>query len=207
MKLPWGIHPRTGRRSYFIKDTLEEYLPQKELLDDVVKYSVNTVKKIVAANHSAENVDMKKKFTEVDTNLDDFQITSDAVRAVMVSCNLIRYLCQKAKTVHYLNHYERLSILYIFGHLGEEGKEFIHKVMSFTLNYSYQVTQKFVVTCSHHLNLTILKWGLPARLPFRAKLKQAISACPAVLLFIRIRIFFCAVRHILYKVFFLLPGY
>jgi len=22
------------------------------------------------------------------------------------------------------------------------------------------------VTCSHHLNLTILKWGLPARLPF-----------------------------------------
>lgn len=92
MKLPWGIHPRTGRRSYFIKDTLEEYLPQKELLDDVVKYSVNTVKKIVAANHLAENVDMKKKFTEVDTNLDDFQITSDAVRAVMVSCNLIRYL-------------------------------------------------------------------------------------------------------------------
>ena len=88
------------------------------LLDDVVKYSVNTVKKIVAANHSAENVDMKKKFTEVDTNLDDFQITSDAVRAVMVSCNLIRYLCQKAKTVHYLNHYERLSILYVFGHLG-----------------------------------------------------------------------------------------
>ena len=30
------------------------------------------------------------------------------------------------------------------------------------------------VTCSHHLNLTILKWGLPARLPFKAKLKQAI---------------------------------
>ena len=48
------------------------------------------------------------------------------------------------------------------------------------------------VTCSHHLNLTILKWGLPARLPFKAKLKQAIPACPAVLffIFIRLRIFF-----------------
>ena len=48
------------------------------------------------------------------------------------------------------------------------------------------------VTCSHHLNLTILKWGLPAQLPFRAKLKQAIPACPAVLffIFIRLRIFF-----------------
>ena len=64
------------------------------------------------------------------------------------------------------------------------------------------------VTCSHHLNLTILKWGLPARLPFKAKLKQAIPACPAVLffMFIRLRIFSCAVRHILYKSFFLLLG-
>ena len=56
----------------------------------------------------------------------------------------------------------------------------------------------FGVTCSHHLNLTILKWGLPARLPFRAKLKQAIPACPAVLffMFIRLRIFFlCRQAH------------
>ena len=54
------------------------------------------------------------------------------------------------------------------------------------------------VTCSHHLNLTILKWGLPARLPFRAKLKQAIPACPAVLffMFIRLRNFFlCRQAH------------
>ena len=49
-----------------------------------------------------------------------------------------------------------------------------------------------LVTCSHHLNLTSLKWGLPARLPFKAKLKQAIPTCPAVLffIFIRLRIFF-----------------
>ena len=54
------------------------------------------------------------------------------------------------------------------------------------------------VTCSHHLNLTILKWGLPTRLPFKAKLKQAIPACPAVLffMFIRLRIFFlCRQAH------------
>ena len=55
-----------------------------------------------------------------------------------------------------------------------------------------------LVTYSHHLNLTILKWGLPARLPFKAKLKQAIPACPAVLffIFIRLRIFFlCRQAH------------
>ena len=60
-----------------------------------------------------------------------------------------------------------------------------------------EMYQQFV-TCSHHLNLTILKWGLPARLPFKAKLKQAIPACPAVLffMFIRLRIFFlCRQAH------------
>lgn len=147
IKLPWGIHPKTGRRSYFLRETLDEYIPQTELFDDVVKYSVNIIKKIISANHTAESIDVKKKYTEVDKNLDDFQITSEAVRTVMLSCNLIRFLCQKAKTVHYLNHCERLSILYVFGHLGEEGKEFIHKIMSFTLNYSYQVTQKFILKC------------------------------------------------------------
>ena len=67
-----------------------------------------------------------------------------------------------------------------------------HKVRTFF------VLKRKEVTCSHHLNLTILKWGLPARLPFRAKLKQAIPACPAVLffMFIRLRIFFlCRQAH------------
>ena len=62
----------------------------------------------------------------------------------------------------------------------------------------WQLQDKKTVTCSHHLNLTILKWGLPARLPFKAKLKQAIPACPAVLffIFIRLRIFFlCRQAH------------
>ena len=72
---------------------------------------------------------------------------NDAVKTILNSCNLLRYLCQKAKTTHYLPHFERLTILYVFGHLGEEGKEFVHKVMSFTLNYSYQTTQKFILRC------------------------------------------------------------
>ena len=63
---------------------------------------------------------------------------------------------------------------------------------------TFFVPKRKEVTCSHHLNLTILKWGLPAQLPFRAKLKQAIPACPAVLffMFIRLRIFFlCRQAH------------
>ena len=54
------------------------------------------------------------------------------------------YLCQKARKTGYLSHFERQSVLYVFGHMGEEGKEFVHQVMSYTLNYQYQVTERFL---------------------------------------------------------------
>ena len=37
-----------------------------------------------------------------------------------------------------------MSVLYVFGHMGDEGKEFVHTVLGFTLNYQYAVTQKFI---------------------------------------------------------------
>ena len=46
------------------------------------------------------------------------------------------------------------------------------------------------------------KWGLPARLPFRVKLKQAIPACPAVLFLSGYRFFLCAATHTFYISFF-----
>ncbi len=62
----------------------------------------------------------------------------------MKKCNLMRYLCQKAVKTGYLLHAERLSILYVFGHLGNAGHEFIHQIMSHMLNYQYNTTERFI---------------------------------------------------------------
>ena len=69
---------------------------------------------------------------------------SEAVSEVLNGCTLVRYLCQKAASTGYLSHFERLTLLYVLGHLGEEGKDFLHKVMSCTLNYRHHVTQNFI---------------------------------------------------------------
>lgn len=37
-----------------------------------------------------------------------------------------------------------MSVLYVFGHMGDEGAAFVHRVMEFTLNYQYSVTEKFI---------------------------------------------------------------
>lgn len=145
IKLPWGVHPKTGKTSFFLDAGYQYYEPQKKILEDVVQYSGRVVKRIVSSYKSDE--EYSQKHMEVDRDLQEFEPMNDAVKTVLNSCNLLRYLCQKAKTTHYLPHFERLTILYVFGHLGEEGKEFVHKVMSFTLNYSYQTTQKFILRC------------------------------------------------------------
>ena len=146
LKLPWGIHPKTGHRSYFVGIDGIPYDPQKNILKDTVQFSGNAIRRIVSANRMEEQV-RDSRLTAVDSDLSEFGTLNDSVHTVLSSCNLLRYLCQKARKTHYLNHFERLTILYVFGHMGEEGKGFIHKVMSFTLNYSYQITQKFILRC------------------------------------------------------------
>lgn len=69
------------------------------------------------------------------------------MKLVLEKCGLQRYLCLKAKRTGYLSHFERLTILYVFGHLGEAGKDFIHQVMEYTLNYQYAVTERFIRKC------------------------------------------------------------
>ena len=66
---------------------------------------------------------------------------------IIERCSLMRYLCQRAAKTVYLSHFERLSVRYVFAHLGEKGKEFVHQVMSFTLNYQYNITEKFIRKC------------------------------------------------------------
>lgn len=147
LKLPWGVHPRTGKISSFLNMDFQYYEPQQLILDEIIKHSGNTIKKIIAANKINTSYEQEHEHTEVDHDLKGFGPICDSVRTVLDSCNLLRYLCQKSRNTHYLNHFERLTVLYVFGHLGEEGKTFIHKVMSFTLNYSYQTTQKFILRC------------------------------------------------------------
>lgn len=141
IKIPYGHHIRTGEQSYFLNDSGSPIVELNHFLDNLSKNSLNAVKKVLA-----KNMGMKENIQEktVDTNLDVFgQIEEDAAE-ILKKCNLMRYLCQKAVKTGYLSHAERLSVLYVFGHLGNEGHEFVHRIMSHTLNYQYNITERFI---------------------------------------------------------------
>src|SRR5699024_5332425 len=116
-----GIHIRTGNRSFFVDEQFCPINDYKEFFAGIAKYSLTAVRKILGmyALAAEEKPDIK----EVDRNLERFGSLSESIRIVLEKCSLMRYLCQKAATTGYLSHFERLSVLYVFGHMGDAGKE------------------------------------------------------------------------------------
>ncbi len=141
LKVPYGIHGKTGERSYFLDEAGTPILEVDRAVDSFARASLADVKKVIAVNTETEE---RSEHVEVDSDISPFGDIPDAVSEVLMNCNLMRYLCLKSVKTGYLGHFERLMILYVFGHLGPEGQEFVHKVMSFTLNYKHHVTESFI---------------------------------------------------------------
>ena len=146
LKLPLGIHVKSGRRSRFLTGNFEPVEDQAGFIADMASFNAAAVKKILGKHRPPEEVRNTVE-NSVDKDLSGFDIRSEGIRVILENCNLMRYLCQKAKNTGYLTHFERLSLLYVFGHMGDAGHEFLHHIMGFTLNYQYHVTQKFISRC------------------------------------------------------------
>lgn len=144
IKLPCGVRNGSGNRSVLLLDDFSETADLEKWIDDTSKYPLTVLKKIIAAESKTPEKESKR---EIDTDLSCFGELAPNINVILKNCNLLRYLCRKAHDSGYLTHFERLSILYVFGHVGEEGKRFIHQVMSCTLNYKYNTTEKFIRKC------------------------------------------------------------
>lgn len=141
VKVPFGLHPNTGERSYFVDDSGQKITDINYFMDSIARFPLKAIKQVLAVNAGIQEK-MEKREIVLDAELQ--AKASDAIAEVLNGCTLIRYLCQKSVSTGYLSHFERLTLLYVLGHLGEEGKDFLHKVMSYTLNYRYHVTQNFI---------------------------------------------------------------
>ncbi len=140
IKLPFGRHGRTGELAYFLTEEGQCVRDINAFLDSLARYQLSVVKSILAANTDFSET----RTQDVELDKDVFGNLPATVSTVLNNCNLMKYLCQKASKTGYLSHFERLSVMYVFGHLGEEGKDFIHTIMALTLNYQSDVTDKFI---------------------------------------------------------------
>lgn len=59
-------------------------------------------------------------------------------------CAVLSHLVQKARDTNYLTHYERVVLLYTLTFAGQEGTDFLHKVIGYCINYNQHTTRRFV---------------------------------------------------------------
>ena len=141
IKIPYGVHTKSGHRSYFLDESGNPVKEIDRFIDGAAKTALADIKKVLASvSDPAENT----KRREVDSDISVFGDIEPEIKEILNHCPLMRYLCLKSVKTGYLTHFERLTVLYVFGHIGMEGKAFVHQVMSYTLNYKQNVTEHFI---------------------------------------------------------------
>jgi hypothetical protein len=131
IKLPLGIHKRTNRRCLFLDRDGNPLPDQMMALSQIRHSSQQKVEELLLTYRVESRAATRKK-----------RVASPLVQSVLSGCNVINYLVNKARETHYLTNSERVTLLYTFGHLGQEGKEFLHNVISNCINYDYDYTEK-----------------------------------------------------------------
>lgn len=140
IKLPLGIHKKTGRRCLFVDLDGRPFPDQGAFLLSIQTVGPDVVNRIVGL--------IQKGVSEA--GVDDLEPPTPRIAAVLKGCHIVRYLVNKARDTNYLNHRERLTLLYTLGHLGDEGKAYLHRVIGKTINYNYDITEKYIRTMKEY---------------------------------------------------------
>lgn len=137
IKLPWGKHSISGRQAWFLDETGKPYDDQPGLLSKIKK---NPRQKILQISQS--DIRPQSEKNSRNDNLSD--LNPPTIQFIVNGCPIMRHFIEKAEKTGFLNHQERLGLLNVFGPIGEEGRRFLHRVMSKTMNYNPDVTDKYI---------------------------------------------------------------
>ena len=129
---PLGIHLQSGRRSVFLETDGEVVTDVGSVLAGIRPAPGDRLRALIdgGAARDEEQVPIGDGNTQIE--------------AVLEGCPVMRRLVDKAGAIHHLAHMERMAILYVMGHFGEEGKAFVHRVMARCANYDRHKTQAYV---------------------------------------------------------------
>ncbi|HID56041.1 TPA: group II intron reverse transcriptase/maturase [Candidatus Poribacteria bacterium] len=138
IKLPLGVHSKSGRRCLLLDEAGLPYEDQMGVLKNVEPIPPEKVNRILNIKTAID------PFGEDESWIVEMFPDMELTVKVISGCNVLKFLCKKSKETNWLEHHERLLILRTVGHLGEEGKRAIHAIMRHTLNYSERITDRFI---------------------------------------------------------------
>lgn len=133
IKLPLGIHSKTGKRCPLLDE-------RGKPLDDPFE----AIRSVSRLSRDALMTDLvRERQEESDAKVEDQGPDPGSRAAKMLEgCNVIRFVADKASKTSYLTHHERTLLRNTLGHLGEEGLDAIHGIISHCYNYREEVTSR-----------------------------------------------------------------
>ncbi len=131
IKLPLSCHPKTGKRAVFRHPATGASLPAEEALSRIEPTSPQLLEDWLLDQN------IKDKLEDLDER---YPLSTK----LMGHCLILRRLFEKAQAVRHLQHRERVSLLYTFGHIGEEGQHFLHATISLCYDYDAAITQRYI---------------------------------------------------------------
>lgn len=136
IKLPLGIHRKTGRRCLFLDADGRPVPDQGDVIRSIRAVDRATIARAISFAEPRPPV--------AGENGDDLAPPTAQIRRLLEGCRIVQHLVEKVRDTRYLNHRERLTLLHTVGHLGDEGKAYLHRVIGKTINYSYDITEKHI---------------------------------------------------------------
>jgi hypothetical protein len=135
VKLPLGIHKKTGKRCILIDpESFEPYGDQLAVIFSARKISRDFMNAIISI--------------KTDLNIPG-TLNCDAegsLQLLLEKCNILKFLVKKARSEYYLSRKEILVLSYILGYLDEKGIEYYHWLLSHCKDYDRNIAQSFLDT-------------------------------------------------------------
>ncbi len=143
IKLPLGINLKSGRFSRFINRD-GNYPDQGQALHTIRPISKKKLDSLLERAGAVTGAVKPASTPVTDVKMSELESVParGPIRKVTKNCEMMRYLINKAQKISHLTHIERVTLLYVYGHLGDEGKAFLHRVIACCMNYNPNYTQE-----------------------------------------------------------------
>ncbi|RJQ63776.1 MAG: hypothetical protein C4530_03040 [Desulfobacteraceae bacterium] len=138
IKLPLGINRKNNRRCLFLNDNNHPVKDQALLVKTIRKGDKAGVSQILAACR----VDDERPDGFAGPAAPAKPPLSPGLDRMVKGCKILGHMISKAKDTNYLNHYERTLLLYTLTFAGDEGCDFLHRVIGYCINYDRALTQR-----------------------------------------------------------------
>lgn len=139
LKLPCGRHPVTGSWCHLLNESGEPFKDAAWELLGFIPNSSQQVRRLLSEG-GAQTLS-RTGVSQGLLPIEELAPLSQGIESVLKHCVIMRQLCQMAKQTGFLAHQDRLHLLFVFAHMGDVGRQYLHQVMRWTFNYDYSKTQ------------------------------------------------------------------